>query len=221
MRRLTNWIAGVLGGIVAYRLWKRRRKPAAVTAPAAEETDDRAEELRAKLAESRASEEPSPAEPSEPANRRSSLEERRRRVHEEGRAAIDQDEGGGEHALGPLRDSDSVLQVWRRRCRSRHRARQNAEPGRCARGGGFHRARAHDRAADHRRSSSLLAVPSYLQFSDNANQATAKSNAKEVAMAAGLCFTSKSHLRGHDDPTPEEDTTGASRRPGRSSTTRG
>jgi hypothetical protein len=90
MRRLTNWIAGILGGILAYRLWMRRQRPAATTAPAsapaAEETDDRAEELRAKLAETRASEEPAPAEPGESPE---SLEERRRRVHEEGRAAID------------------------------------------------------------------------------------------------------------------------------------
>ena len=53
----------------------------------AEEADDRAEELRAKLAETRASEEPSPVEPAEAPE---SVEERRRRVHEEGRAAIDQ-----------------------------------------------------------------------------------------------------------------------------------
>jgi hypothetical protein len=86
MKRLTNWIAGIVGGVVAYRLWSRRRKPSAATAPAAAETDDRAEELRAKLAESRESEEPSPAEPDEP---EASLEERRQRVHEEGRAAID------------------------------------------------------------------------------------------------------------------------------------
>jgi hypothetical protein len=92
-----NWIAGVLGGIVAYRLWARRRKPspAPVAAPPAAETDDRAEELRAKLAESRGSEEPSPAEPAEPAESaepagaEESLDERRSRVHEEGRAAID------------------------------------------------------------------------------------------------------------------------------------
>ena len=38
----------------------------------------------------------------------------------------------------------------------------------------------------------LLAVPSYLVFRDNANQATAKSNAKEVSVAAGLYFESNS-----------------------------
>ena len=94
MKRLTNWIAGVLAGIVAYRFWKRRQKPAATTAPAAEETDDRAEELRAKLAESRAGDDPTPAEPGETDE---SVDERRRRVHEEGRAAIDQMQSGEQH----------------------------------------------------------------------------------------------------------------------------
>ena len=91
MRRLADWIGGAVWGIVTYSLWKRWRKPAVATAPAAEETDDRAEELRAKLAESRESEESSPGEPAsgEPSESPESIEERRRRVHEEGRAAID------------------------------------------------------------------------------------------------------------------------------------
>ena len=94
-----NWIAGILSGVVAYRLWKRRQKPAPATAPATEtapvpeQSDDRAEELRAKLAETRGSEEPAPAQPTEPAEPTEQpaepLEERRRRVHEEGRSAID------------------------------------------------------------------------------------------------------------------------------------
>jgi len=91
MKRLTNWIAGVVAGILAYRFWKRRHHPEAAPASPAEQTDDRAEELRAKLAESRASDEPSPAEPAESEE---SIEERRRRVHEEGRAAIDEMQGG-------------------------------------------------------------------------------------------------------------------------------
>lgn len=85
MNRLAHWIGGAFSGIVAYRLWNRRRKPAIATGPAPEETDDRAEELRAKLAQSRASDEPPPAQ----APPDDSLEERRRQVHEEGRAAID------------------------------------------------------------------------------------------------------------------------------------
>ena len=36
----------------------------------------------------------------------------------------------------------------------------------------------------------LVAVPSFLQFRDSANQATAKSNAKQVAFAAGLYYES-------------------------------
>ena len=90
MKRFRKWIGGAVWGIAAYKLWKRRRKPAVAPAPAAEESDDRAEELRAKLAETRAGEEdPSPVEPNEPDDSAESLEERRRRVHEEGRAAID------------------------------------------------------------------------------------------------------------------------------------
>jgi hypothetical protein len=90
MRRLTAWIAGVTGGVAAYRFWRRRPQSAAEPSPAAPETaepDERAEELREKLAESRASDEPSPAEPDEPPE---AVEERRQRVHDEGRAALDQ-----------------------------------------------------------------------------------------------------------------------------------
>jgi len=89
MRRLTAWIAGVTGGVVAYKFWRRR--PEATTELTAdstpEEKDERADELRAKLAESRVSDEPSPAEPGEPPE---AVEERRQRVHEEGRAALDE-----------------------------------------------------------------------------------------------------------------------------------
>ncbi len=90
MRRLTAWIVGVASGVAAYRFWRRRQTAEIDAGP-----DDRAEELRAKLAESRAAEpvvdepvaepvaEESAAEPESP-------EERRRRVHEEGRAALDE-----------------------------------------------------------------------------------------------------------------------------------
>ena len=86
MRRLTAWIGGTAAGIVAYRLLRRRPQVAPEpTVPA--EPDARAEELREKLAESRAAEpvveEPPAAEPESP-------EERRRQVHEEGRAALDE-----------------------------------------------------------------------------------------------------------------------------------
>jgi hypothetical protein len=88
MRRLTAWIAGVGSGVVAYRFWRRHGQPAAEPSTATPETaaqDERAEELREKLAESRAGDEPSPAEPGEPPE---AVDERRQRVHEEGRAAL-------------------------------------------------------------------------------------------------------------------------------------
>lgn len=46
----------------------------------------------------------------------------------------------------------------------------------------------------------LIAVPSYLQFRDNAQQATAKSNAKEVAFAAGLYYQSNNTYAGMTIP---------------------
>ena len=89
MRRLTAWVGGVAGGVAAYKFWRRR--PQATAEPTAdstpEEKDARAEELREKLAESRTSDEPSPVEPGEPPE---AVEERRQRVHDEGRAALDE-----------------------------------------------------------------------------------------------------------------------------------
>ena len=117
MRRLTAWIGGVAGGVAAYRLWRRHSQAAsapypepASPEPTPTETDDRADELRAKLAESRTAEpesEAAPAEPApeeesapeeEPAAEAESPEERRRAVHEEGRAAVDdmQSENSGQ-----------------------------------------------------------------------------------------------------------------------------
>jgi hypothetical protein len=92
MRRLTAWIGGAVGGITAYRFFRRR--PASSAEPAPEAPDERADELRAKLAESR-TEDPDPEEsPSEVAiedpPEPESPDERRRRVHEEGRAALDE-----------------------------------------------------------------------------------------------------------------------------------
>ena len=84
MRRLTAWLGGALGGIAAYK-WFRGR-PQVAGEPAQTEPDERAEELRAKLAENRASDEPSPAEPDEAPE---AVEERRQRVHDEARSALD------------------------------------------------------------------------------------------------------------------------------------
>ena len=93
-----------MGGIAAYRLLRRR--PQVAPDPWAEapetEPDVRADELRARLAESRAAEpatepvvEEPPAEPVaddvvEEQPEPESPEERRRRVHEEGRTALDE-----------------------------------------------------------------------------------------------------------------------------------
>jgi hypothetical protein len=90
MRRLTAWIGGIAGGVAAYRFWRRHSQAAAEPLPPEPtpvEPDDRAEELRAKLAESRV-DEPVPEE--EPAVEPESPDDRRRRVHEEGRAALDE-----------------------------------------------------------------------------------------------------------------------------------
>jgi hypothetical protein len=97
VRRLTAWIGGAAGGFVAYRLLRRRRPqvaPEPSTEPGATEPDARAEELRAKLDESREVEpeptiEPVVEDPSAEEPERESPEDRRRRVHDEGRAALD------------------------------------------------------------------------------------------------------------------------------------
>jgi hypothetical protein len=101
MRRFLGWVGGAVGGITAYRLLRRQRAAQLPAEPDPSlEGDTRAEELRAKLAETREAEptlplaEEQPAEPgpeegsseSEP----ESPEDRRRRVYEEGRAALDE-----------------------------------------------------------------------------------------------------------------------------------
>jgi hypothetical protein len=84
--RLAAWISGLAGGLALYG-WLRRKRPASSQAVAG---DPRAEELRAKLDESRALLEEqdefargeTPVDEADP-------DERRRRVHEEGRSAVD------------------------------------------------------------------------------------------------------------------------------------
>jgi hypothetical protein len=85
VRRLTAWIGGTAAGIAAYRLLRRRAEVAPEPAPA--EPDTRAEELREKLADSRTTE---PATEPVAAEEPESPDERRQRVHEEGRAALDE-----------------------------------------------------------------------------------------------------------------------------------
>ena len=105
MRRLLGWIGGAVGGIAAYR-WVRGRLPVGAEPEAEAESaaaDDRAEELRAKLAESREPEpvlEETPPEPvaeEEPESvpEPESPEDRRARVHEEGRTALDEMKSDG------------------------------------------------------------------------------------------------------------------------------
>ena len=92
MKRFRDWIGGAVWGVAVYKLWKRWREPDVAPVSAESGPDDRAEELRTKLAETRETAETSgPAEADEWAG---SVEDRRGRVHEEGRAAIDEMRGG-------------------------------------------------------------------------------------------------------------------------------
>jgi hypothetical protein len=85
MRRLFAWVAGAVGGVAAYRALRRRH-----TADPA----DPAEELRTRLAEARAAGDDreefeageTPVDEAVPLD----PEARRRAVHEQGRAAIDE-----------------------------------------------------------------------------------------------------------------------------------
>lgn len=93
MRRLSAWLAGVAGGAAAYRVFKRG--PRTVTEPGG-----RADELRTKLAEARrAGDDRAAFESGEtPVDEvdvaiTDDLEARRRSVHEQGRAAIDEMQG--------------------------------------------------------------------------------------------------------------------------------
>jgi hypothetical protein len=87
MRRLVAWLAGAAAGLAAYGALKRRRSER--RALPEQGLDPRADELRARLAETRDGEaepagEPEPLDP----------EARRRRVHEQGRAALDEMHAG-------------------------------------------------------------------------------------------------------------------------------
>lgn len=79
MKRVFTWVAGAAGGMAAYRAATRRK---AEPLPVAEPELDPAGELRAKLAETRAEE----REPEGP-------DDRRRAVHDQARAAIDEMHG--------------------------------------------------------------------------------------------------------------------------------
>ena len=105
MRRLLAWLGGAAGGVALYRfLARRERAPAVVPSPVSEpeptptpepEVDPRADELRRRLAESRAivderdafEEAETTVAAAEPAE---DPAERRRRVHEQGRSALNE-----------------------------------------------------------------------------------------------------------------------------------
>jgi hypothetical protein len=90
MRRLHAWITGAAGGVAAYRLFRRRRDDVDEhVVEVSPEPDPRAEELRAKLAEARV-EEADPVAAESPPAPSESPEERRRRVHEQARGALDE-----------------------------------------------------------------------------------------------------------------------------------
>jgi hypothetical protein len=90
LKRLYAWITGAAGGVAAYRLFRRQSDGVAEPAVEPSGPDPRAEELRAKLAEARIEEEPEPAPEPEAGE---SPEERRRRVHEQARGALDEMQG--------------------------------------------------------------------------------------------------------------------------------
>jgi len=88
MRRFLAWLACGTGALFAFRWRLRRRRPS-------EAAVDPAEELKRKLEESREAE-PQPDPPAEPEQPQTGVDERRRLVHERGRAAIDQMNDRGE-----------------------------------------------------------------------------------------------------------------------------
>jgi hypothetical protein len=83
VRRLFTWLAGAAGGVAAYRAIARRKLP---PEPVAGDVDP-AQELRAKLAEARSEPEPAPEAKPEPPD---TPDDRRRDVHEQARAALDE-----------------------------------------------------------------------------------------------------------------------------------
>jgi hypothetical protein len=98
MRRLLTWFGLSAGALLVFRRF-RRRKPQPAEA-------DPAEELKQKLAESRADQPAAPAAPEpeaehapEPEQPAAPIDQRRRAVHDKARAAID-DMLGGEKLPG-------------------------------------------------------------------------------------------------------------------------
>jgi hypothetical protein len=95
MRTRVGWVLGALGGLAAYRAWSLRRGRRGLSAVKQSGADPRAEELRRRLDESRAIvEERDEFEAGETTVDRaeptlSGLDDRRRQVHEQGRATVE------------------------------------------------------------------------------------------------------------------------------------
>ena len=83
---MKRFLAAFVGGLGLGALLRRRRRP--ISAPVVVDTDSLAEELRAKLAESRAA--PDAPVVDEPAAPPSDLDSRRRDVHDRARQALDE-----------------------------------------------------------------------------------------------------------------------------------
>jgi hypothetical protein len=92
MRRLLTWLVVTLGVAALLRKLRRRREPA--EAPLAIPTEDPADELRRRLAESRAEAEAeeAPAEPptTEPPTTEATVTERRAEVHDRGQSTLEE-----------------------------------------------------------------------------------------------------------------------------------
>jgi hypothetical protein len=85
VRGLYAWLAGSVGGIAAYRVFRRRRDAVESAPPGSE---PRAEELRTKLAEARVAEGEEAA--AVPADDPADPDARRRSVHDQARSVIDE-----------------------------------------------------------------------------------------------------------------------------------
>ena len=94
MRRLFAWLAGVAGGAAAAEALRRRgARPAPASPVESPGPDPRADELRAKLAEASVdatAPEPEPEPEPEAELAPEDPQERRKRVHEQGRSALDE-----------------------------------------------------------------------------------------------------------------------------------